>query len=189
MVSLSTSNFCNIKGISFFFPPLISFAVLFMGYALMWTIRGSVLAHQLYVVDAFLFELLQSSFGLFLQWECKTLESLCTLVQAKLHGDLPDIKVKGKTGKGQYGENKMPANQMAANPRSCRRSPDSSTIVLRMLEKVKKKKKVSPETPRIHSWINKNNKKDIPAQLYPAESREGNIHHILRSQHSSNRAG
>lgn len=73
---------------------LIYFAVLFTGYAFMCAIRFPVPAHQLYVVDAFLFELLQSSFGLFLQWECKTLESLCTLVQAKLHGDLPDIKVK-----------------------------------------------------------------------------------------------
>lgn len=51
---------------------------------------------QLYVVDASLLELLQSPFGLFLQWECKTLESLCTLVQAKLHGDLRDRKIKQK---------------------------------------------------------------------------------------------
>lgn len=49
---------------------------------------------QLDVVDTSLLELLQSPFGLFLQWECKALESLCTLVQAKLHGDLRDRKVK-----------------------------------------------------------------------------------------------
>lgn len=137
MVSLSTSSFCNIVHISVF--SLIYFAVLCTGYAFRCAVRFSVPAHQLYVVDAFLFELLQSSFGLFLQWERKTLESLCTLVQAKLHGDLPDIKVKGKNRKGQYGKSKMPANQMAPNPRSCRRGPNSSTIVLRTSEKLKKK--------------------------------------------------
>lgn len=134
MVSLSTSSFCNVMRISVF--SLIYFAVLLTGYVFMCAIRFSVPAHQLYVVDAFLFELLQSSFGLFLQWECKTLESLCTLVQAKLHGDLQDIKVKGKNRKGQYGKSKMPANQMAPNPRSCCWGPDSSTIVLRTSEKV-----------------------------------------------------
>ena len=49
---------------------------------------------QLDVVDASLLQLLQSPFGLFLQWECKTLESLCPLVQAKLHGDLRNRQIK-----------------------------------------------------------------------------------------------
>lgn len=62
-----------------------------MGYAFTCVIGFS---DQLYVVDASLLELLQSPFGLFLQWECKTLESLSTLVQAKLHGDLRDRKIK-----------------------------------------------------------------------------------------------
>lgn len=65
--------------------------LLFMGYTFT---RAVGLSDQLDVVDASLLELLQSPFGLFLQWECKTLESLCTFVQAKLHGDLQDRKTK-----------------------------------------------------------------------------------------------
>lgn len=138
MVSLSTSSFCNITNTCLDFS-LLYFGVLFMEYAFLCVIRFSVPAHQLYIVDASLFELLQSSFGLFLQWECKTLESLCTLVQAKLHGDLRDIRVDGKTGKGQYGKSKMPPNLVFPHPCSCSWSPKSSTILLGTPEKVQKR--------------------------------------------------
>lgn len=77
--------------------------VLFMGYAFTCAVG---LSDQLDVVDASLLELLQSPFGLFLQWECKTLESLCTFVQAKLHGDLRGRKTK-QMAKPKRAENKM----------------------------------------------------------------------------------
>lgn len=77
--------------------------LLFMGYAFTCAVG---LSDQLDVVDASLLELLQSPFGLFLQWECKTLESLCTFVQAKLHGDLRDREIK-QMAKPKRAENKM----------------------------------------------------------------------------------
>lgn len=65
-------------------------------------------------------------------------------------------------------------NQMVPNPCSRRRSPDSSTVLLRTRQKVQK---VSPTT-RTHSWISINNKRGIPAQLYPADTRGGNTHQL-----------
>lgn len=111
MVSFSTSSFCNITHKWALFTsshaqpiPLkehprifhwFILVLLFMGYAFCCVIRFPLPSHQLYVVDASLFELLQSSFGLFLQWECEALESLRALVQAELHGDLRDRRIKG----------------------------------------------------------------------------------------------
>lgn len=92
---------------------------------------------QLYVVDASLLELLQSPFGLFLQRKCKTLESLCTLVQAKLHGDLRDRKIKqmAKPRRAHQKKNQKAKNQTGPNPCSRRRSPDSSAFLLRTTER------------------------------------------------------
>lgn len=143
----------------------------------MCAIRFSVPAHQLYVVDAFLFELLQSSFGLFLQWECKTLESLCTLVQAKLHGDLQDIKVKGKTRKGK-------AKCQQIRRLQTRALAVGVPIRLRSSwERQRKFKKNVP--PATHRWFKTKNKRDIPAQLYPAETQKRKHTQITAFVHQS----
>lgn len=147
-----------------------------------------MLAHQLYIVDASLFELLQSSFGLFLQWECKTLESLCTLVQAKLHGDLRDIKVDGKTGKGQYGKSKRHqiwCFQTRARAVGVPIRLRSSIVYENTRESSKTCLQQKEHT--VESTLT-----NIPAKLYPAETRENNTHqpcNTLRPQHSSVRAG
>lgn len=99
MVSFSTSNFCDITQTGLVWVKWCTAIFIhkaFSGFPadLIWVFLFIGLSDQLYVVDASLLELLESPFGLFLQWECKALEILCTLVQAKLHGDLWDRKIE-----------------------------------------------------------------------------------------------
>lgn len=144
--------------------------LLFMGYAFTCAVG---LSYQLDVVDASLLELLQSPFGLFLQWECKTLESLCTFVQAKLHGDLPDRKNK-QMAKPKRAETKWQNSIWEKRPQTRARAVGVPIRLRSSWGHDRKFRKCLQQTT--HSRISVNNECRIPAQLYPADTRGENTH-------------